>query len=253
MGVNAQTTVPSFTASQILTAEQMNQSARTGVPVFADNAARDAAFNGAGEKTLAEGQLAYLEDSNAVQYYDGSSWATVGATAGGLVRLSGETAFSASSSVVLDSVFSATYRNYKIVVNYETSSTGNVQMRLRTGASSVSTTTYTQQQLLNEVTTVVAERLASQTSWRVGILTNGAFNSVFELTIFAPNIATPTVYLSNIVNNRSPYNGTGSGQGPLLYNIGGNQSDSTAFDGFELFPASGTMTGTYSVYGLATS
>jgi len=44
MGVNQQTTVPSFTASQILTAEQMNQSARTGVPVFATTVERDAAF-----------------------------------------------------------------------------------------------------------------------------------------------------------------------------------------------------------------
>jgi hypothetical protein len=78
MGANAQTTVPSFLASQVLTADQMNQSARTGVPVFADTTARDAAFGGAGEKVLAEGQLCYLEDTNKVQYYDGSSWANLG-------------------------------------------------------------------------------------------------------------------------------------------------------------------------------
>lgn len=78
MGANAQTTVPTFTAAQVLTADQMNQSARTGVPVFADTTARDAAFGGSGEKTLAEGQLCYLESTNVVQYYDGSSWATVG-------------------------------------------------------------------------------------------------------------------------------------------------------------------------------
>lgn len=81
MGANAQTTVPTFTAGQVLTADQQNQSARTGVPVFADSSARDAAFGGAGEKTLAEGQLAYLEDSNVVQYYDGAAWATVGPSA----------------------------------------------------------------------------------------------------------------------------------------------------------------------------
>lgn len=81
MGANAQTTVPTFSASQILTAEQMNQSARTGVPVFADTTARDAAFNGTGEKTLAEGQLCYLESTNAVQYYDGSNWNNVGSPA----------------------------------------------------------------------------------------------------------------------------------------------------------------------------
>ena len=78
MGANAQTTVPTFTASQVLTADQMNQSARTGVPVFADSTARDAAFGGSGEKTLAEGQLCYLEDTNKVQFYDGAAWANLG-------------------------------------------------------------------------------------------------------------------------------------------------------------------------------
>jgi len=78
MGANAQTSVPTFTAGEVLTAANMNISARTGVPVSADATARNAAFGGTGEKTLAEGQLAYLEDSNIVQYYDGTSWATVG-------------------------------------------------------------------------------------------------------------------------------------------------------------------------------
>jgi hypothetical protein len=78
MGANAQTTVPTFTAGQVLTAAQLNTSARTGVPVFANTTDRDAAFGGSGEKTLAEGQLCYLEDTNKVQYYDGSSWANLG-------------------------------------------------------------------------------------------------------------------------------------------------------------------------------
>ena len=78
MGANAQTTVPTFTVGQVLTADQQNQSARTGVPVFADTTARDGAFGSSGEKTLAEGQLCYLEDTNKVQYYDGSSWANLG-------------------------------------------------------------------------------------------------------------------------------------------------------------------------------
>jgi hypothetical protein len=56
----------------------MNNSARTGVPVFATSVTRDAAFGGAGEKTLAEGQLCYLEDTNKVQYYDGAAWANLG-------------------------------------------------------------------------------------------------------------------------------------------------------------------------------
>jgi hypothetical protein len=78
MGANAQTSVPTFVASQVLTAQQLNDSARSGVPVFADTTARDAAFGGSGEKVLAEGQLCYLEDTNKVQYYDGAAWANLG-------------------------------------------------------------------------------------------------------------------------------------------------------------------------------
>jgi len=76
MGANAQTSVPAFTAGQVLTAAQVT-GINTGIPVFASSTERDAAFGGTGEKTLAEGQMAYLEDTNATQYYDGSSWAAI--------------------------------------------------------------------------------------------------------------------------------------------------------------------------------
>ena len=75
---NEQIKVPLFVASEILTAANMNLSAGTGVPVFATTVTRDAAFGGAGEKVLAEGQLCYLSSTNVVQYYDGAAWATVG-------------------------------------------------------------------------------------------------------------------------------------------------------------------------------
>ena len=102
MGANAQTTVPTFTSGQVLTADQQNQSARTGVPVFADTTARDAAFGGTGEKVLAEGQLAYLEDANVVQYYDGANWATVGPSALTTATATVATSQSTSSTTYTD-------------------------------------------------------------------------------------------------------------------------------------------------------
>jgi len=108
MGANAQTSVPAFTAGQVLTAAQVTQ-INTGIPVFASSTERDAAFGGTGEKTLAEGQMAYLEDTNATQYYDGSSWAAV---AGGkivqVVRATDSTARSTSSTSFVDASISVT-------------------------------------------------------------------------------------------------------------------------------------------------
>lgn len=79
MGLNAQTAVPVFTAGQVLTAAQVTQ-INTGVPVFATTVTRDAAFGGAGEKTLAQGQFCYLESTSKLQVYTGSAWTNVGSS-----------------------------------------------------------------------------------------------------------------------------------------------------------------------------
>lgn len=105
MGANAQTSVPLFTAGDVLTAANQNLSAGTGVPVFATTTTRDAAFGGAGEKVLAEGQLCYLESTNVVQYYDGAAWATVGPSTSGVVQVkyaSKNDTFSTSSTSYVD-------------------------------------------------------------------------------------------------------------------------------------------------------
>ena len=76
MGANAQTSVPTFVASQVLTATQVNQ-INTGVPVFADSTARTNAFGGSGEKVLAQGQLSYLESDGKIYVYSGTAWVSI--------------------------------------------------------------------------------------------------------------------------------------------------------------------------------
>jgi hypothetical protein len=73
MGANAQTAVPAFVAGEILTAAEMTQ-INTGIPVFATTVTRDAAFDGTGEKVLAQGQYAYIEASSSLMVYSGSAW-----------------------------------------------------------------------------------------------------------------------------------------------------------------------------------
>lgn len=76
MGANAQTSVPTFVASQVLTAQQVNE-INTGVPVFADSTARTNAFGGSGEKVLAQGQLSYLESDGKIYVYSGTAWVSI--------------------------------------------------------------------------------------------------------------------------------------------------------------------------------
>ena len=141
MGANAQTTVPTFSQSQVLTADQQNQSARTGVPVFATTVTRDAAFGGTGEKTLAEGQLCYVEGTG-LQTYNGTSWVTWGAapSTGALVYLTGATFTGATSFSLPNSTFTSTYSNYRIIVD-ATTNTSNSTYTLRYRASGSDNTT----------------------------------------------------------------------------------------------------------------
>lgn len=112
MGANATTFVPTYVAGEVLTAADLNVT-NSGIPVFADSTARDAAFGGTGEKVLAEGQYAYLESTNTTQYYDGSSWQSLTA---GLSLITAQAIGTGVSSVTVSSVFSASYENYLITM-----------------------------------------------------------------------------------------------------------------------------------------
>ena len=65
-------------AGDVVTAANLNQYVQDQViAVYASSAARDAAYGGAGEPTLAEGMFCYLSDTNAFLYYTGAAWTAV--------------------------------------------------------------------------------------------------------------------------------------------------------------------------------
>jgi hypothetical protein len=241
MGANAQTTVPTFTSGQVLTAEQQNQSARTGVPVFATTVERDAAFNGSGEKVLAEGQLAYLEDSNIVQYYDGAAWATVGPIPGGLALISTTTIGTAVASVTVSGAFSATYDNYRIIVSGGAGST-NDRLKMTVGAT---TTGY--------YSSAIGQSYGNVT--QAGAVSNGAawdfvgyFNTdgiALDMQVLAPNLAKNTFINGGYAQNLT----TGAG-----FAVGGYVANTTQYTAFTITTNAGTLTGgTIRVYGYANS
>lgn len=69
-----------FVSGDVLTAAQVNTYLMDQTIMrFATTTARDAAFGGAGEPTLAEGMFCYIDASNSVFFYDGASWQPFGA------------------------------------------------------------------------------------------------------------------------------------------------------------------------------
>jgi hypothetical protein len=69
-----------FVSGEVLTAANVNQFLMRGVKVYADAATRDAAYGGAGEPTLEEGEVCYLINTNQVLAYDGAAWVAVGSS-----------------------------------------------------------------------------------------------------------------------------------------------------------------------------
>ena len=245
MGVNAQTAVPAFVAGEILTAAEMTQ-VNTGIPVFATTVTRDAAFGGAGEKVLAEGQFAYIEATDTTQYYNGSAWVSVGTTPG-LVYITGA-AFSAQSTVSMAAgVFTSTYKNYQVFLDI--------------------TSVSTQLQVSVRVNNAGTPRTAASYFWGTGVMnTAGAYTGTGSGSSSTPQIvgADGTRGYGGLITVFDPTNASGytnvaaAGNG----NVAGTNgaifggyfyNAAEAHDGLTFVTSSGTMTGFYRVYGMSES
>lgn len=162
----------------------------------------------------------------------------------GMSVVRAETSFSASSSITADNVFTSSFTNYKLFLRF-TSTTGSaIQLRLRTGGTGA-TTNYNFQYLTAFSSSTGAQRTSSNTFGIISYGSGGSFISTTELFLSGPNLAEATSYMA--VSNTSD----GAITAPYINNWFGNHSTATAYDGIELYPGSGTMTGTYTIYGLA--
>ena len=246
MGANAVTTVPVYTAGEVLTADDMNIT-NSGIPVFATTVTRDAAFGGAGEKTLAEGQFAYIEATNATQYYDGAAWVAVGSTPG-LVLVTAQT-FSAVTSFSLPAnTFSSTYANYKLIIDITTASANcSFTMRMRASGSDNTSAIYnTMMAGISSAAGVVNLTGNDQTSWAAGDINITFPITALSMDVIAPNLARYTDLTGQIVasdaGNFKAYSGAMSIRA------------TTAFDSLSFIVGGGAnITGDYRVYGYANS
>jgi hypothetical protein len=247
MGANAGTAVPVYASGQVLDAARLNLT-NCGVPVFAGTANRDAAFGGSGEKTLAEGQLAYLEDANVVQYYDGAAWATVGpAAASPLVYITKAT-FSAVASVSMPAgTFTSTYKNYKVFLKVDTTSAHQtLGVRVNVAGSAQTGSTYLGGWVQINNSGTLSQIGSNSATSAVATYLHSTIGAVLDLTVFDP------------VDSGTPTSWSGTGRGAASDNntagcSGGNfQNANQANDGLT-FVVGGTFGGTYYVYGIKDS
>jgi hypothetical protein len=244
MGVNAQIEVPAFTAGQVLTAAEMTQ-VNTGIPVFATTVTRDAAFGGAGEKVLAEGQFAYIEASNATQYYDGAAWQTISSSA--LVPITTATA-TGTATLAINNCFSATYNNYLIVSNiYDSGAAVNILYAKLTVGGVAASTNYQWQ--VSYMTTSAGPARDTQTAQTVGLYFgycgNDQYGNQSVITLSNPFVAGATVGNLSSVGYRTTTNFQ-TAQGACVH------TTATSYDGL-LINSANNITGTIRIYGIVNS
>lgn len=240
MGANATTKVPSYTAGQVLTAADLSIT-NSGIPVFANATDRANSFGGTGEKTLAEGQYAYLEDVNRTYVYNGSAWVEI--VPAGLELITAGS-FSGVASWTVDNVFTSAYRNYRVVVHNDQTTGAAAQIlstRLRVGGVESATTYYSSRSGYTYGSVVAADVVSNGTYWFIqrsqGSAEDGESGCSFDL--YSPALAVRTYFSGTQVD--------------ALYagGVGGYHATATAYDGIGFGTTTGgtTMTGTYRIYG----
>ena len=188
-----------------------------------------------------EGQVIYETDTDLSYVYNGSSWQQItGGTAvgnSGLVYVTSATIGTTVSSVTVSSAFSATYDNYRILVNSTGSASLSIQIKL---GSSVT----------GYYGFLVYGDSASNTVNGVGRNNIGQFDYIggcggasqaatASVDVINPFVASYTRFMNGVYQDTTNY-GTMQGEHRVA----------TSYSSFIITPASGTLTGgTITVYG----
>ena len=161
-------------------------------------------------------------------------------TPGGLVPITAETSFTATTGVTVSDVFTSTYSNYLLTVITTINGASTVELQFSVGGTATATG-YNYQQLAVTATTVVGNRQTSQTSAQIVRTSNGTYTQVTKVEIYNPEVLGITMYQTTALNQQSAAT-------PYIQQIFGNQQATTQFDGFKLLSAN-NITGTYQLYG----
>jgi hypothetical protein len=221
-----------FTNGSVLQASEVNENLmQQAVATFSNAAARTAAIT-----SPVEGQMTYLLDVDRYEHWTGSAWVSpFGMT------LLNTTSFSAATTVSVNNVFSASYRNYKIITRIISSSIDGIAVncRGRTAGVDYSSNNYRSGYTYYGVTNGTGFSTATnqtETFFRLGYSSSG-LGGGYETLIMHPFLAERTAI-------------QGDGVGSLAWENSTFINDTNSMDGFTIYPSSGNITGNFSVYGL---
>jgi len=164
----------------------------------------------------------------------------------GSIATSGRVSFSGSSSVALNGIFSSTYKNYLIQLSLTgASADGVVYMKLRNSGTDASTNYSWAFVGLNTSSVDTNTGSTGQTTGMVLCSTETDFNKAYyssQINIFRPFEAVVTS--ANILNT-----GSTSSAVAMTRSGGAWHTTESSYDGINLIPSAGNITGDITVYG----
>ena len=171
--------------------------------------------------------------------------ATVFGLPGSGLTLINTTTFSAVASQSVNDVFSATYEDYKIMVNITSvSADAQIFLKLRTGGTDSSASYYYAVQGLTALNAGFNDAQNNvSTGWSVTATDSGTNNIyAFNGDIMKPFLAVPTKL--TCLSTGSTTGGT-----PGFNNGGGVHLVSTSYSSLSIIPVTGTFSGSVKIYG----
>jgi hypothetical protein len=164
---------------------------------------------------------------------------------GGLSLIS-STSFTTQATVSFNNCFSATYQNYLIVCNAKQSTDTGLNMRVRVGGVDLSGAVYQSAYLYNTNASGTLLTSNATNATTIDIFGNTVKQGLHLITILDPFATDETLLNVNAVT----YSNSGT-----MYNayVAGAVNNTTSYDGFTVYPLSGTLTGTIRVYGYKNS
>jgi hypothetical protein len=222
-----------FTAGEVLAAADVNSFLMDQtVMSFAGTAARGSAI-----PSPVEGMYTHLEDSDNLQFWNGSAWRSpAGETLLKTVSFSAAAGFNFGNNTL-----TSEFDNYKVVINLS-GNTSPLLLQYRTGGVPNGTSNYAYAGSgLSTGNAAFSYVGASTAPWLFFTTTLIAGATIY---VYGPNKSQNTVHTGEAFG----VNDTAANLAHM--NFGGNFLATTVFDDIGFFPGSGDITGTASIYGL---
>jgi hypothetical protein len=163
----------------------------------------------------------------------------------GLVLLN-TTSFSGVASQAVPTIFSPTYANYLVTIHTNSPTADNsYYLKLRVGATDTSTGYFWSYYGVRATSTANQGTSANDTAgFYIGDHDLGSQRSFYSasINIFGPNLA-------NATSVHGQFSGLNTGGAQYLLSNGGWHDSLTQFDGFNIIPTAGNISGTVKTYG----